>query len=429
MDTTTTGTTEAATMAPTNEIMKPKRTRRRRGRRLNGEGTIYQHTDGRWRAAVTVGGSRRKYLYGATAEAVRVKLNAEIEAKAKGLPTGDERLTVGMFLEKFLDERRPRTRPQTMQHYENAVRRHLVPAIGHIRLRKLTAADVQAFLDKKRTEVVRVEKREGAEPIEHKMSPTMVRHLRTVLKMALKLAADWDLVVRNVGDRVRPPKLAQKKIDPLDAAETRKFLDVARTHPLGAIWLIVATLGLRRGEVLGLRWNDIDLERGMLSVRVQLMRLRGEKEGDDPRIELVEPKSKNAVRDLKLAPVVIDALKRRKSDQAAQRLRLGEAGGTKGDDMGLIFTTQDGRPLVGGAVSSTHSVLLRKAGVRRVRFHDLRHGAASLMLEAGVDPRTLSETLGHSRVGFTLDTYAHVKRPRLDDAVDRLAAVLLPSRG
>jgi integrase len=403
--------------ATTTEAPKAKRARKRRGRRLNGEGTIFQRSDGRWCASLSFG-ARRKYVYAATAEAVRAKLNAAIEAKTKGAPIDDGRISVADHLETFLTERRSRTRPQTMQHYENAVTRHIVPALGHVKLRKLTPAMVLAFLETKRAEVIG--KRADGSP--RTLSPMMVRHIRTVLKMALELAVDLELVARNPVRKMKSGRAERSKVNPLDDEETRKFLKTAIAHPLGALWLVVATLGLRRGEVLGLRWADVDLERGMVSVRVQLLHLKDADGKQQP--SLVEPKSKNALRDLRLAPAVVDALKKRKAEQAAQRLQLGEAWGP---DLGLVFTTQDGRPLMGGAVSSTHAVLCKKAGVRRVRFHDLRHGAASLMLAAGVDPRTLSETLGHSRVGFTLDTYAHVKRPKLDDAVDKLAAVLLPN--
>lgn len=414
---TTTETTQDSTEAT---APKAKRARRRRGRRLNGEGTIYQRADGRWCAEVSTGNGRRKSLYGKTAEDVRAKLSTTIEGIAKGQTAGDDRMTVATFLDRFLDERRARTRPQTMQHYENAVRRHIVPHLGTVKLRKLAAADVQRFLEKKRAEVLRTDEDGTA----HRMSPMMVRHIRTVLKMAMRLAVEWDLVVRNVVDGVRGPKLERQKIDTLDADETRKLLATTATHPLGAIWLIAAMLGLRRGEILGLRWLDIDVERSMLSVRVQLVHLDDETDKTKPKVpHLVEPKSKSAMRDIRMPPQLVAALQTRKATQAAQRLKLGTAWG---DDMGLVFTTQDGRPLVGGAVSSTHAHLCDKAKVRRVRFHDLRHGAATMMLGAGVDLRTLSETLGHARASFTLEVYAGTKRPRLDDAVDKLAAVLLP---
>jgi integrase len=411
METTTSTATNSSAMTEAAATpTKGKRTRRRRGRRLNGEGTIYQRKDGRWCAEVASGDGKKKCLYAPTAEAVRAKLNATIEMLAKGQSLGDDRLTVAQHLTVFLDERRTRTRPATMVDYTNVVDNHLVPGLGTIRLRRLTAADVQRFLDEKRTTG---------------LSATMVRHIRTILRMAMRLAVDRDLVVRNVVDSVRGPKAEQAEIVPLTADETRKLLETARTHPLGAIWFIVATLGLRRGEVLGLRWSDVDLERAKLSVRVQLATVDDDRDDTErkPReAKLVEPKSKRAVRDLVMAPAVVEALRARKRTQAEDRLRVG----AWHDKHGLIFTAEDGTPLVGASISALHTSLCETARVRTVRFHDMRHGAASLMLAAGVDPRTLSEALGHSRVSFTLDTYAHVTQARLDDAVSRVAVAVLP---
>ena len=395
-------------MTDTPASSAPRRRRSRPKARANGEGSVFQRADGRWCAVLSCGGGRRKSYYGATrAEALGALVGAR-EAQRRGQPLGDDRLTLAVLLERFLDERRARTRPATMTDYTNVVRRHLTPALGPVKVRKLTAADVQAFLEAKRGEV----------------SPTMVRHIRTILRMALRLAVDWELVSRNVVDSVRGPKAERPAIDPLDAAETRQLLAKVRAHPLAAVWFLAATLGLRRGELLGLRWDAIDLDGGTLAVRAQLAHVEGEGEGEAKRPVLVEPKSKSGRRMLKLAPPLVAMLRERKAAQAAQRLR---AGGYWRNDLGLVFTLDDGRPICGPAVSSLHTRLCTAAGVRVVRFHDLRHGAASLMLAAGVDPRTLSEALGHARVAFTLDTYAHVKRPRLDDAIDRLAAVVLPS--
>lgn len=395
--------------------MKERRKGKRR-RRLNGEGYIGQRPDGFWVAQVSLPGGRRKSVYAKTADGVRRKLKAELDAVASGRIVTRDKLTLADFLERFLEERRGRSaRPQTMQHYENAVRRHIVPELGHILVRKLSAPDVQAFLEKKRAEVIG----KNADGTPKTMSATMVRHLRTVLFMAMRLAVQWDLAGRNVVDGVRGPRASAPKIDPLSAEETIKFLATAATHPLGALWLVVGTLGLRRGEVLGLRWSDVDLDKAVLSVRVQLVHL---KDSDGvPQPHLVEPKSKSAVRDLRMLPDVVEALRRRKAEQDAQRAELAEVWGP---DLGLIFTTQHGTPLMGGAVSSTHTALCKKAGVRHVRFHDLRHGVATLMLGAGVDLRTISETLGHARPTITLTFYAHTKRPMMDAAVATLGAVL-----
>jgi integrase len=390
--------TDGDTAAPSTE--RRTRSRRRRARRLNGEGSIVRRADGRWCAALCLEGGRRRYFYGATADEAQKKLHDAREAIRQGKQIDDEKMTVGVLLERFLDERRSRTRAATMIHYENCVRKHIKPVLGHLRLRKLTAADVQRFLDMKTTEGFAV---------------GMVRHLRTTLRMAVQLGVGWDVCSRNVVDFVRGPKGESKHIDPLTIEETKKLLDAAGKHRLAPLWLLATTLALRRGELLGLTWDAIDLDRGTLEVRSQLQRLRGE-------TKFCEPKTENARRVLHLTHAHVGALREHRARQAEERLR---AGPYWKDEHGLVFTQVDGRPILGPAISQTHRRLCRAAKVREVRLHDLRHGAASIMLASGVDPRTLSETLGHSRVSFTLNTYTHAKRPQLDDAVDRLSAILL----
>lgn len=380
-------------------VQKSKATRRRRGRRLNGEGTICQRADGRWCAAVSLDAGQRRFFYGASADEVARKLQRAKETIRQGRALDDERMTVGALLERFLDERRGRTRLSTMVDYENVARNHIAPSLGQLKLRKLTATDVQRFLDKKRTEV----------------SATMTRHIRTVLSMAVRLAVSWDLASRNVVEFVRGPKSEAKPVDPLDVDETRKLLAAAKGHRLEPLWLLAATLGVRRGELLGLAWSAIDLDVGQLHVRQQLQRVRR-------KTAIGAPKTSSAIRTLRLTPLLMTALQEHRRRQAAERLR---AGPLWQDKDGLVFTQVDGSPLIGPAVSQMHRRLCKRAGVRNIRLHDLRHGAATIMLASGVDPRTLSETLGHSRVSFTLNTYAHTKRPQLDAAVDRVSAALL----
>jgi integrase len=372
-----------------------KRTRRRK----KGRGSIYQRSDGRWCAELTVENGRRKFIYGATAGDVERKLTAAKSMIDAGGSVGDDRLTVGMVLDKFIDEREHRVRARTIESYRYLVKHHIKPHIGSVRARTLSPADVQSFI---------------AHRLRAKVSASLLHHVLAVLRMAFKLAVRWGLVLRNPADAVRGPKVERKELSPLDAEATKKLLVVAAKEPLGGIWLLAASLGLRRGEILGLTWDDVDLDAATLVVRHQL-------QGAAKKAKLVAPKTKRAMRELSLSSGVVALLKERKRQQATEKLAAGEKWEDKLD---LIFTGERGQALEGASVTKMHRRLCKDAEVRTVRFHDLRHGAATLMLEAGVDPATLSATLGHSRVAFTLDTYVHATRRNLDDAVDKLANVL-----
>lgn len=368
-------------------------------RRKKGRGSIYRRRDGRWCAELPKPGGGRKFIYGATAGEVETKLTAAKATLDAGGNLGDDRLTVAVVLDRFLDERQHRTRPRTIESYRYLADHHIKPHIGSMRARALTADDVQAFINRR--------VREG-------LSPSMVHHVLMVLRMAFKLAVMRRAVLVQPTIDVHGPKVERSIPVPLDLADTQKLLGAARSHPLGGVWFLAAGLGLRRGEVLGLRWRDVDLDAGRVTVRHQLVRT-------DDGLNLAPPKTKRALRTLSLSPATVALLQARKARQAKDRLRAGEVWA---DSLGLIFTGERGHPIDGGTLAGLHAELCKAAGVRHVRFHDLRHGAATLMLAGGEDPATLSATLGHARVAFTLDTYVHTSQPRIAEATGRLGAIL-----
>jgi integrase len=386
---TTTTTTEATSDTPTKARAKRKRSR----------GSVYQRSDGRWCGEVVLKNGKRKYVYGKTAADVDEKLTATKQTANSGAPVADGRLTVADVLEAFMDEREQRVRDRTLAAYRRIVDDHIKPYIGTRRMHDLTRDDVQAFITRRT--------RGG-------LSAAMAHHVLVVVRMAFKHAVEGDRIPRNVAAGVKGPKVERPELAPLEADDTAKLLAAAREHPLGAIWFLAASLGLRRGEVLGLRFRDVDLEGGTVTIRHQLA-------GAGDKAVLVPPKTKRGIRSLALNAAVVALLKTRKARQAEEKLAAGELWQNA---LGLIFTGEQGQPLEGATVFKIHKRLCKAAKVRRVRFHDLRHGAATLMLEAGVDPASLSATLGHSRVGFTLDTYVHVRQPKVDDAVGALAGVL-----
>lgn len=378
-------------------------------RRKKARGSIYKRSDGRWCAELALRGGGRKFIYGKTAGEVETKLTAAKATLDAGGRVADDRLTVGAIVDAFIEERERRVRPRTMESYRYIVEQHIKPQLGRMHAARFTADEMQAFVNRRL--------REG-------VSASMLHHMLVVARMAFKLAVQRRRIMFNPVEGVRAPKVERDVGVPLDAGETRKLLEAARPHRLCAMWFLAASLGLRFGETAGLRWCDVNLDAATVTVRHQLYTARakpGETGTFSTRTSLAPPKTKRGIRMLALGAAVVALLRARKKTQAAERLA---AGGTWADTLGLIFTCVHGEPMDVGTMSKTHRAICKAAGVRHVRFHDLRHGAATLMVAAGVDPATLSATLGHSRVAFTLDTYVHATSPRIDEAVGRLAGVL-----
>jgi integrase len=372
-------------------------------RRGKGEGSITQLPDGRWQARIDLGyvnGKRkRKSIYGKTREEVAKKLTRALADHQRGLPLPDERLTVEQFLHRWLEEVAcPSVRPRTYASYAQLVRLHLVPGLGRTRLARLRPEDVQAFLNRK---------------LQEGLSPRTVQYLHAVLRRALGQAEKWGLVARNVARLVDPPKVARPEVRPLTAEEARRLLDATRGDRLEALYSVAVAVGLRQGEALGLRWQDVDLDRGLLTVRVQLQRIGG-------TLQLVEPKSPRSQRTIQLPTVVVQALREHRARQLAERLQAGAAW----QEHGLVFTTSIGTPLDARNVVRHFHRLLAKAGLPRMPFHVLRHTAASLLLAQGLDLRVVQQVLGHSQIALTANLYAHVMPVLLREAAERMDALL-----
>lgn len=358
-------------------------------RRGPNEGTLRERRDGRWEARVIVslpdGRRSRKSLLGPTRADVRAKLRAALDAEASHVPVADIRLTVGAYLRQWLDDAvRPAVRPRTFQSYESVVRVHLEPGLGHRSLVTLSPQQVQTFLNTRST---------------RGLSPRSVAIIRAVLRRALVQAERWGLVTRNVAKLVEPPRVQRPHIRPLDADEARRFLRAIADDRHEALYLVAIGVGLRQGELLGLSWSDLDLDQGTLTVRHALQRVDG-------KLVLVEPKSLTSHRAVALPARVADGLRRHRAGQQRERLRAGAR--WHADPRDLAFTTTIGTPLDGITVTRRFQRILETAGLRRQRFHDLRHACASLLLAQGIAPRVVMETLGHSQISLTMNTYSHV---------------------
>jgi integrase len=372
-------------------------------KRNAGEGSIFERADGRWCAQLDLGWEsgrrRRKYVYGATAAEVQDQLlKARSDLKA-GLPVATDRQTVEQFLDRWLEAVRPSVRPRTFQGYAILVRNHIVPELGRLRLDKLAPQHVQAALVRKSASG---------------LSSQTVRHIRAILRIALNQAIKWELVARNAASLSVVPKLEHKGFRSLSPDDARHLLDAARGERLDAVYTVALSLGLRMGEILGLRWQDVDLDGAMLTVNQAIYRIAGK------GLVAAEPKTDRSRRALFLPDGVLRALRAHRLRQLQERL----AAGSRWHDSGLVFTSSIGTPLEPRNLFRSFKTLLRKAGLPDVRFHDLRHSAASLLLAQGVPMRAVMELLGHSNISTTADIYSHVMPAMMRDVADKMDVIL-----
>ncbi|GAA2418019.1 site-specific integrase [Streptomyces glaucosporus] len=410
-------------------------------RRANGEGTITKRKDGRYQAAAYVyrpDGTRvRKFVYGKTRSEVAEKLTEIQEKTRQGIPAATSAMPFGDYLVYWLATvAAVRLKPSTFMSYEVMARLYIAPSLGKKKLNRLSPADVRRFLaefrdgclcclrglDANRAEDERRCCAKGR-CCRRRPSARTVQYVHAVLRSALQQAMREELIARNVARIVETPTVARQEVRPLDRTEARMLLKAARSHRLYPLWLLLVSTGLRRGEVLALTWDDIDLDRGQLRVRRNLQRIKKE-------LVFGTPKTARSQRTVSLPRRCVAALREHQAVQRTERA----AAGLKWDPLphqpsGLVFTTPTGRPTDPRSMNRMLTVLCRNANVRRVRVHDLRHTCASLLLAQGVDARTIMETLGHSTITMTLDTYAHVMDTTLRAAAERMEDALGPEGG
>jgi len=382
------------------------------GKRGNGEGGIYRRADGVWCASVDLGYAggkrRRKVVYGKTRRQVAEKLAAMNQARSSGRPVVDDSRRLGDYLEHWLSEViEPDRKPATAASYRDMVRRHIAPELGHIRLDRLSAMNVRSFLRAKSTQTsVR------GRPL----SARSVRYLHAILRSALSQAVRDDLVSRNVCELVLPPRSEQQPFQGsyLEPDQARALLSAAEDTRFSTLWRLALTSGLRKGELLALQWDDIDLERGLLTVRRTVSRQAGR--------GLVEgaPKTAESARTMRLGSGSVEALRQHRELQAVERLRAAQLW----KDSGRVFTTPRGTIIDPRNLNRSLDELCAVARVPRIRVHDLRHTCATLLLAEGEPLEVIAERLGHSDARVTSQVYAHVLNTLKYRAADRLDAIL-----
>jgi integrase len=398
------------------------------------------------------GKRRSKAIYGRTRRAVAEGLRDALKNAQDGSLVVDERQTVGQFLTAWLrDVAQPRVRPRTYASYEATISRHIVPQIGRRRLSQLTPQQVQGLLIELESQGVSVPCR---------------RYARVVLRNALNTALRWRLVTRNVASLVDAPRAVAREIQPLTVEQAKALIVTSKGTSLEAFVTVALSCGLRRGEILGLKWADVNLEAATIQVRSALQRFGGDpaarrpllaerkrlkealvQASDNPAandraeieqlltenrkaltgiktsLQIVEPKSSRSRRTIALPVVAVTALKAHRVRQLKTRL----GAGSSWQEQGFVFTSGIGTPLEPRRVTREFGELLAAANLPKIRLHDLRHSCATLLLAQGVNPRVVMETLGHSQVSLTLNTYSHVLPALQRDAAAKMDDVLAGS--
>jgi len=393
---------------------------RTRGRRPSGDGSLYRTNDGRWRAVVDLGWvdgkRRRKYVSGATQSQALERLRQAQRELDHGV-VSDDRLTVGQFLSRWATQNLPgQVSGTTLDDYVHMIRLHLDPGLGRKRLARLTVSDVDALWTAKR---------------DAGYKPNTVRIMRAVLRRALAQAEREGLVSRNVAALSQPARLGQPNGRSLTVEQARKLLDAAKGDRLEAAFLLLLSYGLRRGELLGLAWADLDPRRRTLEVRQAVRRRKSARDdegtylgGVSNRVELAELKTRRSRRVLYLTEEVLEALDAHARRQELERAEAGDLW----VETGLIFTSLVGTPIDPDNFAKAFVRLCKRAGLGHWHPHEARHSAASVMLAQGVPLEVVSEVLGHSSIYITKDVYGHLAEGAKRQAAERMAEVLTRSQ-
>ena len=382
---------------------------RRKRKRGDGEGTIYQRADGLWIGEVMIGRrldgkpDRRK-VSAKTRTEVQRKLDDLRRRAANGLigEAAKERETVAGYLARWLEATKPTIRLRTWEHYERLVRLHIAPTLGPMKLSAVRPDDLQRLY---------------AAKLAAGLSPKMVHHTHATLRRAFGQAVRWGYLSRDVTAAVDPPKVPHRELLPPSPTEVARLLDTACENGdrLAALWTVAAYSGCRQAELLGLVWDDVDFDAGTLTIRRILV------EADNCVPLYGEPKTSKSRRTIALPSEAVAALRAHKARQNEERL----SAGPDWLDYGLVFASHMGTPLLRRNVLRDYKRALGRAGLPdRFRFHDLRHAHATLKLRARVPMKAASDRLGHSTIGITMDLYTHTV-PSMDaETAERIQEAL-----
>jgi integrase len=368
--------------------------------RGHGEGTIAQRADGRWVAAISLESGKRKYYYGATRKEVADKLKiAQREQQLGRLITAPEQ-PFATFLTRWLeDSAKLDVRGTTFESYARVIRLHVVPALGKTLLSKVTAQHLQGYY---------------RQMLADGLSPGTVKRHHAIIHRALSQAERWQLIARNVADLVDPPRATRKDMATLTPEQATRFLESARDSRYYALFAVAIASGMRQAELFGLTWRDVDLDTATVHVRQQLVRVT--REG----FSFSEPKTVKGRRAIALPEFAVAALRQHRRRQVEERVKASEW-----STLDLVFPNEVGKPEERQNLVRRHfHPILTRAGLPQIRFHDLRHTAATLLLSLGSHPKVVQERLGHSTIAVTMDVYSHILPTMQRDAAAKLDGLL-----
>jgi integrase len=375
-------------------------------RRVKGDGSVHLRDDGLYQGRIDLGredGKRKsKSVYARTEAECIQKMHAVRLARSKGVNVLAKRHKLSDYLETWLaDVVTPSRRPGTVRSYEGIIRIHLIPGLGHIDLSKLDAPAVRKFLNAKL--------KEGS-------SARNVELMRAVLHACIHQAVRDDLVPRNVVSLTSAPTVKRPAREFLNVDHARAVIKTAADHKRGALFVTAIATGCRLGELLALEWSDVDLHGGFIRVSKQLQRQGGRVGHGGSRLATVEPKTERSNRTLPVPSFAIDSLRKHKEVRQA----LASKRGLPWSEDLHVFGCEGFGPTEPRNATRTFKAFLKEAEVPDVRFHDLRHACASLMLSQGTDLRTIMQHLGHSQIALTMNTYSHVVPQLQREAANRL---------
>ena len=356
-------------------------------RRDNGDGSIYVRTDGRFVGSLRLPNGKRKDFYGKTKQEVKEKLKkAQTQVEQGALVTAKQQ-SVANYLEYWLTIKRPNIRASTVVSYRGIINNHIVPRIGYIKLQKLTGDHIQSLY---------------STLLEQGLSPSTVGMVHTVLVSSCKDAVKWKRLAISPCESVISPRRVQKDMKFLTVEQARHLLDVAQGHTLEAMIVLAVLTGMRRGELFALHWEYINFRKGTIHVHRSLSYKNADGLGCVYREEL--PKTTAGIRTIPLPDIALEVLKAHKAKQLKQRLHCGDAW----KNLDVVFCTGVGSYYNQSNHHKVFRKILEEAGLPLIRFHDLRHSAATILLSMGVNPKVIQERLGHASVTITLGRYSHV---------------------
>ena len=368
-------------------------------KRGQGEGSIFKRKNGSWAAQMTIQG-KHVTKYEKTQAACREwlrKMQAQVE---NGLTLAGAQTKVVDYLEDWLIVHATSVRPKTSDQYKQIIKQHIIPDLGLIKMKDLQPKQIQALYGKK---------------LEHGISSRTVQLIHAVLRRALNQAVNMGMIGRNPALAITRPKVRRKEMKTLSDNQVRTLLSVAQGDRFEAVFWLAVTTGLRLGELMGLKWSDLDWVHRRLHIQRQLQRQR-------TGLEFSEPKTAAGRRVIVLGEATVEKLRKHLDLQLAER----QAAAKYWKENDMMFPSSRGTPMDPSNLYHNFKSLLKKANLPDIRFHDLRHTAATLMLQQGTHPKIVQERLGHSNISMTLDTYSHVLPGMQDEVAGKMDDLLTP---